>query len=41
MPDAEGSFCLVTVYQDLDGNAEITEVADLDITGDESDDTEQ
>lgn len=41
VPDAEGSFCLVTVYQDLDGNAEITEVADLDITGDESDDTEQ
>ncbi len=28
-PDAEGKYALVTVYEDLDGNAEITEVVDL------------
>ena len=33
VPDPEGSFCLVTVYQGLDGNAEITEAADLEIAG--------
>lgn len=41
VPDAEGAFCLVTVYQDLDGNAEITEVTDLDIAGDVSESAEQ
>ncbi len=30
VPDAEGSYCLVTVYEDPDGNAEITDVADLE-----------
>lgn len=41
VPDAEGSFCLVTVYQDVDGNAEIAEVTDLNIAGDVSDGTKQ
>lgn len=31
IPDAEPSFCLVTVYEDLEGKAEISEIQDLDI----------
>ena len=40
-PDAEGSFCLVAVYRDVSGRAEMTEIHDLDIAGGVSDSTEQ
>ncbi len=31
-PDAEGSYARVTVYEDLEGNAEITNVEDIEYT---------
>lgn len=31
-PDAERSFCLVTIYEDLEGNAEMTDAADVDLS---------
>ncbi len=34
-PDAEGSYNLVTVYEDLEGNAEITDVTELEYSIDE------
>lgn len=30
VPDASGSYCVVTVYEDLEGNAELTEVLNSD-----------
>ena len=33
MPDPAPGYALVYIYADLDGNAEITNVAELDIPG--------
>lgn len=41
VPDAEGSFCMVTVCRDVDGSAEMIEISDLDIAGGVSGDAER
>ncbi len=40
VPDAEKSFCIAYIYEDLEGNASLTEVADVDLTA-ESESTDE